>query len=396
MAELAGYQQFDGRWGPGAQLALDTIDGKATKGIPTWICHVMDAAFIEEMTGRAAGDFARNPDEVYIAFQKLAGACYVDQYIADNVLSMEEHGFGAGTARSATTGIEKIVLDGMEIDSPEAVVEHMERFVFPARAREIRREGLASFDPDDPALIRRLIEGELAVQAKFGLDILKGPYGAGFQSFPCFSYGAYGYANYFMAYALYPEVIERDFAQQADLALLRNRAAARAVIAGRLPRLIRLDHDMADGRGTLGSVASLRRIWLPHFARSIQPFLDAGIRLIWHCDGNLMGLLPLLLEAGIGGFQGFQYEHGMDYERICRMTDRDGEPLLIIAGVSVTTTLPWGSRDDVVKQMKWLVDNAPPRRLFLGASSSITPNTNRDNIRIFIEGLRYYREHGRG
>ncbi len=61
--------------------------------------------------------------------------------------------------------------------------------------------------------------------------------------------------------------MERDFAQQADLATLRNRAAARAVIEGGLPRLLRLDHDMADSRGTLVRT----EIAGPHLVPALRP-----------------------------------------------------------------------------------------------------------------------------
>ena len=189
--------------------------------------------------------------------------------------------------------------------------------------------------------------------------------------------------------------MERDFRQQGNLAALSNAESARAIVEGGLPRLIRLDHDMADSRGTLVSLASLDRLWLSHFARAIRPFPDAGVRAIWHCDGNLMGLVPRLLEAGVSGFQGFQYEDGMDYEAICRMKDRQGRPLLIKAGVSSTTTLPRGTRQDVIDQLKWLVERGPPTGLFLGASSSIVPGTPHENIRALIEGLHHYREFGR-
>ena len=108
-----------------------------------------------------------------------------------------------------------------------------------------------------------------------------------------------------------------------------------------------------------------------------------------------MDMVPRLLEAGIGGFQGFQYEDGMDYERICRMTDREGGPLFIIAGVSATRTLPFGTREDVRAELQWLVEAGPPVGLMLGASSSIVPGTNRDNIKTLIEGLEYYRTHER-
>jgi hypothetical protein len=70
--------------------------------------------------------------------------------------------------------------------------------------------------------------------------------------------------------------------------------------------------------------------------------------------------------VGIGGFQGFQYEHGMDYEKICRLKDRHGEPLMIWAGFSVSTTLPFGTKDGIIKELKWLVEKGPPCRVVLG------------------------------
>jgi hypothetical protein len=351
--------------------------------------HIMDYPFMEEMTGHAPGDYEKDPDGVYLEFARLAGVCQIDQYLATNPLSMRQHGYDSSTERGATTGAERIVRDGMEIDSPEAVVAHMEKFVFPQQAAAIR-----NFEAENAGRVDKLIAEEVALQNRFGMDILKAPYGA-FQCFPGLRYFSYGYVNYFMAYALYPEVIERDFVQQADLALLRNRQSAEAIVKGRLPKVLRLDHDMADSRGTLVDIRSLDRIWFPHFARCQQPLLDAGVRLLWHCDGNLMAMVPRLIEAGVSGFQGFQYEDGMDYEAICRMTDRWGRPLIIFAGVSVTRALPFGTRQDVADQMKWLVRHGPRTGLFLAASSSVAPGTNHDNIRAMIEGLHYYRDHGR-
>jgi uroporphyrinogen decarboxylase len=147
--------------------------------------------------------------------------------------------------------------------------------------------------------------------------------------------------------------------------------------------------------GLLVSRESLDRIWLPHLARCLVPLLNAGIALIWHCDGNLMEMIPRLLEVGLAGFQGFQYEDGMDYDRICRMKARDGADLIIMAGVSASRTLPFGRPDDVKREMKWLVEEGPKTGLFLQASSSITPGVPWENMETLLEGFRHYREHGR-
>ena len=369
-----------------AQLALDTILRKPTRGIPCWMVHILEHSQIERLAGAQPGDYRKDPERVYIACQRACGACFIDQYLPTNPLSMGDRGF-EGAAKGATTGAEQIVCDGVVIDSAEAVVEHMERFAFPALGAQI-----ASFDEDQH--VAEILAKEADLQEKLGPDILKVPYG--YISFPHLHYGTYGYAAYFMAYALYPEIIEKHFSLQADLWRLRNRAAARAYAEGDLPPLSRSDHDMADSRGMLVNIKSLDKLWLPHFARSLEPALKAGIRIIWHCDGNLMDLAPRLLEAGLCGFQGFQYETGMDYEKICRMKTRDGEDLIIVAGVSVTRTLPFGTPDDIRRELRWLVDNGPRTGLSLGGSSTITPGVPWENIQALIEGLRYYRAHGRG
>ncbi len=372
-----------------AQLALATIRQQPVTGIPTWALFVMEHRHIERIAGVASGAYKKNPEAIYLAMQRQLGACLVDQFIPTNPLTLGDQGYEAGAEarQRATSGVGEIVIDGMPIDSPEAVVEHMERFAFPAL-----RQSIATFDEEKR--LREIIAGEIACQQTIGPSVLKSGYG--FVGFPRLRYGAYGYANYLMAFALYTEIMAQDFALQADLALLNNRAAARAYAEAKLPPLYRLDHDMADSQKTLVRIDTLDRIWFPHLARCLEPLLKVGVKLIWHCDGNLMAMVARLLDVGLAGFQGFQYEDGMDYEKICAMTTRDGQSLIILAGVSVTRTLPLGTPGDVKRELAWLVENGPATGLFLGGSSSITPGVPWDNMATLLEGLAYYRTHGRG
>jgi hypothetical protein len=370
-----------------AQLALYTIYGQPTRGIPSWLLNIMQHDVIEHLAEAPPGEYRQDPHRVYIQMQRNIGTCLLDQYLAENPLSMGDFGFESEAARTATTGSQQVILDGIVIESPESVVEHLERFEFPRLENET-----ASFD--EAAYTSSILAEETLTQEKLGRDILKSPYGCA--AFPTLGYGVYGYVPYFSAFGLYPDVIEQHFERQADLALRINRATAQAYRTANLPPLYRLDHDMADSRGTLVSLKSLERMWFPHFSRCLAPLLEAGVRLIWHCDGNLMEMIPPLIESGISGFQGFQYEDGMDYSRICRMKDRNGRDLLIIAGVSVTRTLPFGTPGDVRREMQWLVATGPRTGLILGASSSITPGTPLENIQTLVEGLKYYQVYGRG
>ena len=387
---MLSFPEFKWNWSENAELAEKALQMQPTKGIPHTTIYIMEHNLIEELAGVEQGEYKKCPEKVYLKMQKEVGTCFIDQYIPRNPLTMGDHGYD-GSQQTASAGIEKLVLDSIDIDSPEAVVEHMENFLFPSLRKQIEETSV-----NDSDAVKKLIEQENNVQQEFGSDILKVPYANGFQSKPILLYTTYGYANYLMAYILFPEIIEKGFSLMADLAEKLNSISARAIIDGNLPRVIRFDHDMASSQGMLVNIKSLDKIWFPHFERSIKPLLNAGIRLIWHCDGNLMEMVPRLLEVGFGGFQGFQYEDGMDYEKICKMTDRNGSPLMIWGGVSVTQTLPNGSPEDVKKEIKWLVKYAPEVGFALAGSSSIAPGTNHENIRTMLEGLKYYREHGRG
>ena len=370
-----------------AQLALDTLQQKPAKGIPIWQINPMEWSVIDRIAGEPEGTYKRSPVSTYLKMLTGAGCCLLDQWIPENPLTMGASGYESGKPRGATTGAKTISKDGLIIDSPEAVVEHLEKFEFPSLLAAIE-----NFDEEKWA--EKWLGEEQSVQEILGPSVLKTSHGS--VDFPKFRYSRYGYENYFMAYALFPDVIERDFRLQADLAVLRNRAFVRASEKGHLPPLNRLDHDMADSRGTLVDIKSLDRIWLPQFARSVEPVVKGGIRMIWHCDGNLSAMVPRLLESGLHGFQGFQYENGMDYESICRMKTRDKQPLIIIAGVSVTQTLVHGMPKDVRNEMRWLVEKGPRTGLFLGGSSSITPGTPWSNLEALVEGFHYYRDKGRG
>ena len=55
-----------------------------------------------------------------------------------------------------------------------------------------------------------------------------------------------------------------------------------------------------------------------------------------------------------------------------------------------------GTPDEVRKELVRLVGNGPRTGLFLGCSSSMAPGVSWENIETPIEGLKHYREYGRG
>jgi hypothetical protein len=183
------------------ELAMGTLLQKNTPGIPAAFVNLMQHEYLERLAKARPGQYRKDPVKVYVDAQRNMGIATLDQFIPENPLTMENAGYKNKTP-GATTGLSVLTLDGMAIDSPEAVAEHLFRFEFPAI-----KKAIASFDED--ARAEEILLSERKIQDILGDDILKTGYGT--VGFPHFEYGKYGYVNYFSAYALYPEVIEKHF-----------------------------------------------------------------------------------------------------------------------------------------------------------------------------------------
>jgi uroporphyrinogen decarboxylase len=91
-----------------------------------------------------------------------------------------------------------------------------------------------------------------------------------------------------------------------------------------------------------------------------------------------------VIACGIGGLQGFQRECGMDLEWIVEMHTRAGEPLLVFGPLSVTTTLPHGTPEDVRAEVRRAMDLCRDRAsLVFFTSNTITPDVPLENIRAY-------------
>jgi uroporphyrinogen decarboxylase len=120
---------------------------------------------------------------------------------------------------------------------------------------------------------------------------------------------------------------------------------------------------------------------------------DNDIRVVWHCDGNILPILDDLVEAGMSGYQGFQEEAGVSLEKMAKVKTLWGRKPILWGSVSVTTTLPFGTVEDVKRSIERSFRIAAPGGGFgLASTSSILPETPLENI---LTLYRYGREYGR-
>ena len=159
---------------------------------------------------------------------------------------------------------------------------------------------------------------------------------------------------------------------------------ARAVREGLHPRAILTGEDLCAQKGPMVSPAYLRREYFGLLEYALEPMLEVGAKVVWHCDGNYLSLLDDVMACGIGGLQGFQRECGMDLEWIVDRRTRDGDPLIIFGPLSVTTTLPHGTPEDVRAEVRRAMDLCRDKAsLVFFTSNTINPDVPLENIRAY-------------
>jgi hypothetical protein len=203
-------------------------------------------------------------------------------------------------------------------------------------------------------------------------------------------YGDFGYENFFVIVAAHERHARKLIEVGGERGRLRCELVARAVREGLYPRAMLFGEDICTQRGPMISPATLEKHYLPALKRGLAPLLDAGCRPVWHCDGDVRPLLPLLVEAGVQGFQGFQPECGLTVDTMAAVRTRDGEPPVIFGPLAVTTELPVCTPDEIRAKVRHAIDvcRANGAGLCLFTGNTVNPDVPLANILAMSEAVR--------
>ncbi len=207
-------------------------------------------------------------------------------------------------------------------------------------------------------------------------------------------YNRWGYENYLVAIMDYPDAMRRYYHHSALHGRLFNQAIVLACRKYGIAPFVYSGQDICFGTGPIVAPEILREIYFPELKWCMEPLVENGVGVIWHCDGNIMPILSDILDLGVMGLQGFEEEHGVPYGEIVKLKDKTGRPLSIWGCVSVTSTLPHGTVDDVKKSVERSFRLAGPGRGFvLSSTSSVMPEVPHANIdAMFQHGHKFGRE----
>jgi uroporphyrinogen decarboxylase len=134
---------------------------------------------------------------------------------------------------------------------------------------------------------------------------------------------------------------------------------------------------------TLFSPVTWREIVKPRLARLFQPFLDRGLPVLMHSDGDIAPIVPDLVEIGLTALNPVQPEV-VDHEWLHQ--EFDGR-LAFYGGVSTQTVLPSGSPEEVkVAARKCVAELAPNGTgLMLAPSHRMMSDVSMANIEALRE-----------
>lgn len=314
------------------QRIINQLRGEEVDRVPMFGGWNLGVRNLAEIAGITVEQYLRNPEEGVMRANRSLG---VDG-MAPPVIPRNLESIRDGNLKEETfAGVEPEALEERGAAVPESEKAILQKFDAVKEEKQFRTEFESSLK----------LLGDIVLIPTIWRSIVN------------FSlYFQYGYEAFLSALALYPDEVERIWWEDSILTRERNKILARLYREYNLVPLLFAGHDICTHVGPMCSPLLLRQRYWPHAKRCLEPLLDAGIRVVHHCDGNVMPLIDDMISAGISGFQGFQYECAVDPYQLRERRSLKQEIPLFMAGLSVTRTLPFGSEQDVIDEVDYILD----------------------------------------
>lgn len=191
-----------------------------------------------------------------------------------------------------------------------------------------------------------------------------------------------GFREMFMDLASQPELAREIFQRVCDFYVAHFEQVLTA--AGDEIDLIFTADDIGGQTGLLMSLDMWTEFIKPHHKRLNALIHEFDCKIIYHSDGAVMDAVPGLIDMGIDILQALQFDaKGMDAEQLKR---EHGDVLCFEGGISVQQTLPFGTVDDVRREVQERIDVLGRNGGYiLGPSHAIQAGTPPENIVALFE-----------
>jgi uroporphyrinogen decarboxylase len=192
-----------------------------------------------------------------------------------------------------------------------------------------------------------------------------------------------GLENFLLDYYRNPTFVEK----LVETSVRYNIELAKAMIDLGVDALVTGD-DYAYKKAPFMSPAHFRRFVVPYLKRIVDVGHKHSIPVIKHTDGNILSILDDIVETGIDALHPIEPQAGMSLRNV---KEKYGDRICIIGNVDVTSVLPFGTVEDVTREVRRCIDDAASGGGYiLSSSNSIHEAVKPENFRAMIRETKRY------
>lgn len=151
--------------------------------------------------------------------------------------------------------------------------------------------------------------------------------------------------------------------------------------------VIFITDDYAGSHGPFMNLEQFRKFELPNLRRIVDFAEKRGVPVLKHSDGNLYPIIDDMVYAGIRGLHPIE-PGAMD---LADVKERYGDKICLLGSVDCRYVLPFGSEEDVRKEVRRCIDSAAEGGGYiLTSSNSIHANCEVENVYTMFDEARKY------
>lgn len=188
-----------------------------------------------------------------------------------------------------------------------------------------------------------------------------------------------GMENALMDFFLYPDEVHRLFRKLTNFYLrIMERTCEEMKIDGFF-----ISDDIGTQNSPFFSLEIFREFFKPYYKQLFDKAHELGTHFWLHTCGNIEMFLPEFIEIGLDVIHPIQ-KYTMEEKRIARQF---GSEICLLVGFDVQQTIPFGTPEDVRKEIRYLLDTFQRKdgRLMMTMGNGSTVDWSLENLQALYE-----------